>query len=111
MLFLMILLCVATNFNLTEGSCEVWSVPSRIRIVWERNLISFKIFLSFHSFAAKKKESQIVYPTQESRKDMHTEMVNLFTSKRRDVSLFERSDNSNVKTNGWLNRLLKIKPF
>lgn len=58
-------------------------------------------FLEFFTrLQPKKRESQIVYPTQESRKDMHTEMVNLFTSKRRDVSLFERSDNSNVKTNG-----------
>lgn len=62
------------------------------------------IFLDFLEFFTrlqlKKRESQIVYPTQESRKDMYTEMVNLFTTKRRDVSLFERSDNSNVKTNG-----------
>lgn len=60
------------------------------------------IFLDFLEFFTrlqlKKRESQIVYPTQESRKDMYTEMVNLFTTKRRDVSLFERSDNSNVKT-------------
>lgn len=62
----------------------------------------FQDFLDFFTRLQlkKKRESQIVYPTQESRKDMHTEMVNLFTSKRRDVSLFERSDNSNVKTNG-----------
>lgn len=61
----------------------------------------FQDFLEFFTrLQLKKRESQIVYPTQESRKDMHTEMVNLFTSKRRDVSLFERSDNSNVKTNG-----------
>lgn len=61
----------------------------------------FRDFLDFFTrLQLKKRESQIVYPTQESRKDMHTEMVNLFTSKRRDVSLFERSDNSNVKTNG-----------
>lgn len=61
----------------------------------------FQDFLEFFTrLQLKKRESQIVYPTQESRKDTHTEMVNLFTSKRRDVSLFERSDNSNVKTNG-----------
>lgn len=61
----------------------------------------FQDFLDFFTrLQLKKRESQIVYPTQESRKDMHTEMVNLFTSKRRDVPLFERSDNSNVKTNG-----------
>lgn len=62
----------------------------------------FQDFLDFFTRLQlkKKRESQIVYPTQESRKDMLTEMVNLFTSKRRDVSLFERSDNSKVKTNG-----------
>lgn len=61
----------------------------------------FQDFLDFFTrLQLKKRESQIVYPTQESRKDMRTEMVNLFTSKRRDVSLFERSDNSKVKTNG-----------
>ena len=62
----------------------------------------FQDFLDFFTRLQlkKKRESQIVYPTQESRKDMRTEMVNLFTSKRRDVSLFERFDNSNVKTNG-----------
>ena len=62
----------------------------------------FQDFLDFFTRLQlkKKRESQIVYPTQESRKDMRTEMVNLFTSKRRDVSLFERSDNSKVKTNG-----------